>query len=434
MASGSVEPGAGGQAGATARLLGYSPAVSAGASTNTRVSALVVSAGVAGNQFASYLLNVLAARLLVPAAFGELGSLLAVLVIGAVPAMGMQAVAALRVARGDSPGELVALGLTAAVGITVVVLAVAPLLMGLLHLGSPAPAILVALALTGITFTGLCHGLLQGRHRFTAMAALLLADALARIGGTLIGLAVTRTATGALAGTALGAAAVAVTGWLICGRPRPKRHGKAHVSDVLHAVSAMLALVLLVNLDLVLARHYLPAHEAGEYAVGAIVAKIAYWLPQAVAILVLPRFASESGRRRTVPIALAVCAALDLVVLAGAALLGPTIVGVIGGDDYAGSPIPVWPFALVGSMLSLVQILMYSRIASNDRRSTLLIWGAVAVEVTLVTGWLNGQLTQVVTAAVIATGTLVCAGALVELRSRREPLDATGDHRGDGQQ
>lgn len=393
-----------------------------------------MSAGVAGNQFASYLLNVLAARLLVPAAFGELGSLLAVLVIGAVPAMGMQAVAALRVARGDSPGELVALGLTTAAGITAVVLAVSPLLMGLLHLGSPAPAILLALALTSITFTGLCHGLLQGRHRFTAMAGLLLADAIARIGGTLVGLAVTGTATGALAGTAIGAVAVAVTGWLICGRPRPKRHGKAHVSDVLHAVSAMLALVLLVNLDLVLARHYLPAHDAGEYAVGAIVAKIAYWLPQAVAILVLPRFASEQGRRRTVPIALAICAALDLVVIAGAALLGPTIVGVIGGDDYAGSPIPVWPFALVGSMLSLVQILMYSRIASNDRRSTLLIWGAVAVEVTLVTGWLNGQLTQVVTAAVIATGTLVCAGALVELRSRREPLDTAGDHRGDGQQ
>jgi O-antigen/teichoic acid export membrane protein len=187
----------------------------------------------------------------------------------------------------------------------------------------------------------------------------------------------------------------------------------------------MLALVLLVNLDLVLARHYLPAHEAGEYAVGAIVAKIAYWLPQAVAILVLPRFASEHGRRRMVPIALAVCGALDLVVVAGAAGMGPTVVGVIGGGDYAG--IPVWPFALVGSMLSLVQILMYARIASNDRRSTLLIWGAVAVEIVLVAGWLHSELTRVVTAAVIATGTLVCAGALVELRSRREPVDTSRD-------
>jgi O-antigen/teichoic acid export membrane protein len=392
-----------------------------------------VSAGVAGNQLASYLLNVLAARLLVPAAFGELGSLLAVLVIGAVPAMGMQTVTALRVARRDSEGELVALALTTGGIITAVVLAATPLLMALLHLDSPAPGILVALALTGITFTGLCYGILQGQHRFTAMAALLLTDAVGRVGATLVGLVITRTATGALAGTAIGAAGVAIVGWLVTGRPRPRKHGRSHVGDVLHAVSAMLALVLLVNLDLVLARHYLPAHDAGEYAVGAIVAKIAYWLPQAVAILVLPRLASEQGRRRMVPIALAVCAALDLVVVAGAAFLGPTVVSVIGGADYADSPIPVWPFALVGSMLSLVQILLFSRIASNDRWSTLLIWGAVAVEIVLVTTWLNGAITQVVTAAVIATGTLVCAGALVELRSRREPLDTPGDDRGGGE-
>ncbi len=74
------------------------------AAANARVSALLVSAGVAGTQLASYLLNVIAARLLVPAAFGELGSLLAVLVIGSVPAMGMQTVTALRVARKDREG------------------------------------------------------------------------------------------------------------------------------------------------------------------------------------------------------------------------------------------------------------------------------------------------------------------------------------------
>jgi hypothetical protein len=359
--------------------------------------------------------------------------LLAVLVIGAVPAMGVQTVTALRVARRHNVGELVALGLATAGVITAVALAATPVLMSLLHLGSPWPGILVALALAGITFTGLCYGILQGQHRFSAMAGLLLADALGRIGGTLVGLVVSRNATGALAGAAVGAAVVATAGWFVIGRTMPKRHGKGHVSEVLHAVSAMLALVLLVNLDLVLARHYLPAHDAGEYAVGAIVAKIAYWLPQAVAILVLPRLASEHGRRRVVPIALGICGALDLVVVAGAVGIGPTIVSVIGGADYAGSPIPIWPFALVGSMLSLVQILLYSRIASNDRRSTLLIWGAVAVEIVLVTTWLNGMLTQVVTAAVVATGLLVCAGAVVEFRSRREPVDTPGDDGGSGE-
>jgi O-antigen/teichoic acid export membrane protein len=409
----------------------------------TRLSALFVSAGVAGNQLASYLLNVLAARLLVPAAFGELGSLLAVLVIGSVPAMGLQAVIALRVARRaaekhheHAEREMVALGLLTAGAVTAAALLAVPLLMPLLHLSSPAPAVLLALALTGITVTGLCYGLLQGTHRFRSMSVLLLADAVVRVGGTLVGLAVTRTATGALAGAAAGAVVVAAAGWVLAGRPRPRRNreGPAHVRDVLHAVSAMLALVLLVNLDLVLARHHLSAHEAGQYAVGAIVTKIAYWLPQAVAILVLPRLANERDRRRAVPVALAVCVALDLVVVAGAVLAGPTVVALVGGAEYAGAAFPVWPFALVGSLLSVTQILLYSRIATNDRWSTLVIWLAVAVEIVLVTAWLRGGLTEVVTAAVVTTGFLVCAGAVVELRSRREPLEAVRDDGGRGQQ
>jgi O-antigen/teichoic acid export membrane protein len=332
-------------------------------------------------------------------------------------------------------GQLFSLGLATSGVVTAVAVVASPLLKTLLHLESVWPAILVAVSLSSITLIGLCYGILQGTRRFTAMAALLATEAVGRIGGTVAGLVITRSATGALAGTAIGAAAVAVVGWVVCGRPTPARHHKGHVGEVLHAVQAMLALVLLVNLDLVLARHHLDAHQAGEYAVGAIVTKIAYWLPQAVAILVLPRLASKEGRRHALPRALGICAALDAVVVVTAAALGPTVVGIIGGADYANADIPVWPFAIAGSLLSLVQLLLFSRIASADRRSTVLLWLAVAVEIVLVTAWLHDELTDIVTAAVIATASLVLAGAVVELRSRRlEPVDAARDDGGRGQQ
>ena len=400
-----------------------------------RVAALLVSVGVAGNQAASYLLNVAAARVLGPAAFGELGALLAVLVVGAVPAMGLQTVTALRVARGHTDrGRLFSLGLATSAVVTATAALAAPLLVALLHLGSVWPAFCVAASLASITMIGLCYGVLQGTRRFAAMAALLGCEAVGRVGGTVVGLLVFRDATAALTGTAIGALVVAGVGWVVIGRPRPARHHRGHVGEVLHAAQAMLALVLLVNLDLVLARHHLPAHQAGEYAVGAIVAKAAYWLPQAVAILVLPRFADPAGRRRFVPRALAVCAVLDGVVVLGCVTLGPTVVAVVGGNDYVGSAIPVWAFAVVGSLLSLVQILLFSRIASADRRSTLLIWGAVATEILLVTFLLHSGLSEVVAAAVVATGLLVGAGALVELRSRRvEPVHAHGHHGGGGE-
>jgi O-antigen/teichoic acid export membrane protein len=408
-----------------------------------RVAALIVSAAVAGNQAASYLLNVAAARLLAPAAFGELGSLLAVLVVGAVPAMGLQTVAALRVARirergplsARDNGQLLMLGLATSATITVVVIAASPVLMLLLHLDSVWPILLVAVSLSSITLVGLSYGTLQGGRRFTVMAGLLVFEAVGRIGGTAVGLVVFRDSTGALAGTAVGALLVAFAGWVVCGRARPVRHERGHVGEVVHAVQAMLALVLLVNLDLVLARHNLPAEEAGEYAVGAIVAKIAYWFPQAVAILALPRLASAGQRRRVLPVALGICAALDALVVVGASVFGPTVVSLVGGADYAADPIPVWPFAVVGSLLSLVQLLLFSRIASADRRSTVLIWLAVLVEIALVTFWLNDGLMAVVTAAMIATGLLVCSGAVIELRTRAvEPVDARGHDGGDGDQ
>ena len=389
------------------------------ARTGNRVAAILVSLALAGNNAGSYVLSLAAARILVPGAFGELSSLLAVLVIGVVPAMALQTVVALRVARSPQhPGSLFALGLVTSGIVATAALTLSPLLVLLLHLGSLAPALLVTASLGPLTLLGLFHGLLQGSHRFATLAGLIALEGVGKVGGSLAGLLISGSTTGALAGTAIGSLAVVTASWQICGRPRPRwsdRHGR----DVLHTAQAMLALVLLVNLDLVLARHTLPAAEAGEYALGAIVTKIAYWLPQAVGVLVLPRFAVLSVRRRALPVALAVCASLDAVVVLVTLVVGSRLLPLIGGVRYAGSTMPLWPFALAGSMLALVQILLYARLADGDRRVTVLMWAAVAVEAVLIPAWLHGSAVQVVTVAACCAGGLAVAGALVEVRARR---------------
>ncbi|MGW3992128.1 lipopolysaccharide biosynthesis protein [Amycolatopsis sp. NPDC004772] len=388
------------------------------ARTGNRVAAILVSLALAGNNAASYVLSLAAARILAPGAFGELSSLLAVLVIGVVPAMGLQTVVALRVARSPSlsQGSLFALGLVTSAIVATTALMLSPLLVLLLHLGSLAPALLVTAALGPLTLLGVFHGLLQGSHRFAVLSGLIALEGAGKVGGSLVGLVLSGSPTGALAGAAVGSLAV-VAGWQLCGRPRP-RWADRHGSEVLHTAQAMLALVLLVNLDLVLARHTLPAGEAGEYALGAIVTKIAYWLPQAVGVLVLPRFAVSDRRRRVLPVALLVCGGLDALVLLVSLVLGPSLLAVIGGARYAGSTMPVWPFALAGSMLALVQILLYARLADGDRRVTVLMWSAVAAEALLITTWLHGSPTQVVTAATCTAGALAAAGAYLEFRPR----------------
>ncbi|GAA4430238.1 polysaccharide biosynthesis protein [Actinokineospora soli] len=383
-----------------------------------RVQALLVSVALAGNNAASYLLTAIAARALSPAVFGELGALLALMVVGVVPAMGLQTVVALRVARGTtSLGRVLALGLTTTTAVTACAVALSPVVVVVLHLDGIGQALWLAASLAPLSLLGLFHGILQGADRFHRLAGMIGLEALGKAGGGLAGLALVGTTGGTIAGVVIGSTAVAAIGWVACGSPRPAKRSRGELGAVMHAAQAMLALVLLVNLDLVLARYFLTAPEAGEYAIGATLTKVAYWLPSAVGALVLPRLSDPGDRARTVRVALAVCAGLDALVVVGAAVFGPQLAALIGGAQYAGADLPMWRFALVGSLLALVQILLFSRIAHGDRRSAALIWLAVVAEVALVAGGLRWGVGSVVAAAVIATGLLALAGAAVEARS-----------------
>ena len=426
-----------------------------------RVEAALVSAALFGANGLSYMLNMVAARILAPDGYGALGSLLALVVVGAVPAMGMQTVAALHVAgtrssagssgsaaggtacgttggtAGDSVDgtaggsvdgtaaaerQLLRTGLGGAAVVGAVALAATPLLVLLLHLDSGWPVVWLGLALAPLTLLGVFHGTLQGHRRFGALALLIGVEGAAKVGGALAGLLLGRDAATTLAGMAIGSALTAATGWWLCGRRRPQRGTVRLAGRVLHAIQAILGLVLLVNLDVVLARHNLSGPQAGDYAVGVVLTKIAYWLPQAVAVIVLPRFVDERRRRRAVPVALAVIALLDVWVVLATVLYGGPIIRLVGGDGYGAHIRFAWLFAVLGSLLALVQLLLYSRIASADRRSAAAVWAAVAVEIVLVSAWFDGSVTQVAAAALASVALLVLAGLLIEYLAARRPV------------
>ena len=292
----------------------------------------------------------------------------------------------------------------------------------LLHLPSGWPVVWLGMALAPLTLLGVFHGILQGHRRFATLALLVGVEGVAKVGGALTGLLAFRSTAATLAGMALGSVLAAAVGWWVCGRRRPQRAPWALAGQVLHASQAILGLVLLVNLDIVLARHNLSGPQAGDYAIGVIITKIAYWLPQAVAVIVLPRFVDERNRRRTVPVALAVIALLDVWVVLPAVVYGGSIIRFIGGDGYGSHVSAAWLFALLGSMLALVQLLLYSRIASADRRSATAVWAAVIVEILLVSLWFDGSVTAVASAALASVGLLVVAGLVIEYVAARRPL------------
>ena len=111
------------------------------------------------------------------AGFGELGSLLAVIVVASVPGTALQAVIARRLTTGDDEHGYLrdTVLLAACVGGAVAVLS--PLLRAFLDVASFAPVLWTAAILVPSTVAFGYLGLLQGAGRFRALAAMLVGGA-----------------------------------------------------------------------------------------------------------------------------------------------------------------------------------------------------------------------------------------------------------------
>lgn len=386
----------------------------------------------AGNALA-YLMVVLAARLLAPEAFGELATLQGLLLIGVVPAAGMQATAALMLAgdrgRGGRRDAVRAVHRTALVvtgGTVLLALAAVPVLAGIFRLETGALLWLVAVLVPHVLAGGY-DGILQGTGRPVALAVAMCALGIAKVSGGITGLLLVATPGGVLAGMAAGAGAGAAVSWWLCGRPgASRRTDRALTLRVGRAAAALLGFVVLTNLDLLLARHHLPAAEAGRYAVGSILFKIAFWLPQGLTVALVPGLARPEERGRNLALGAGAMAVVAAVMVPAVAVAEPLVRAVLG----PGTPDAVWLFAMLGSLLAVAQLLLYSGIAGSDPVATVAVWSATAAQCLLVTVLaVQGRagIVSVVGSALVVVAGLVVHGAVRAVRDgRRTPRSRAG--------
>jgi O-antigen/teichoic acid export membrane protein len=256
------------------------------------------------------------------------------------------------------------------------------------------------------------QGVLQGGERFEALAVLLAVAGLTRVAGGITG--TTGGLAGVFAGTAVGAAlALAVSLWLVRrelrGPVNPQRIG----AELLHAAAGLGALLALTNVDVILARHYLPPEVAGRYAAGAVAAKVAFWLPQAVAMVAFPRLTDPELRDALLTKAVAVVAGLGLATSAGAAVLGPWLFGHLLNPEYATLGATLGLFAAAGAAGTLVQLVLYTGIAAGERAIGLLLGGALVVLVALVGTVAHGSVLAIVGSVLGVELTLTVVGLAV---------------------
>jgi O-antigen/teichoic acid export membrane protein len=375
---------------------------------------------------AAYALSMVAARVLVPAEFGAFGALLAILVIISTIGIAMQALAARRVAvatsnRGEVEGQAIRLSIYLGIVIILGGILLAWPLSVLFSI--PLLAVVFGIASLGFVVIGsAAMGVSQGREEHKRLSAGFIVNGAARAIFGVIGVIAFRNVEGATLGILIGCAVGAFISYRIC-CPGAWSHtiGAGGAAEFAHVAHALIVLFTLTNIDILMARIFLSEDSSGEYSVGVLLAKIAFFLPNAIIIVLFPKMTTGNSRR-TVYIATGLTAVVGLLITGFSLVFGDLVIRVLGGVQYVdlGLGTDAWLFALEGSAFALVQVLLYARLAAEDKRAAASVWIALVVLVAIIALWRHADVVQIVTTVVGVSLVLTLIGLFLDWRGGRE--------------
>ena len=369
----------------------------------------------------AYLLSMVSARILDPADFGALGALLGLLVIIATLGISVQALTARRVStapasnRKDVEGQAIRLSLLVAIAIAFSSVIIAWPVSALFSI--PILAVLTGVASLGFVVIGsAAMGIAQGREQHVKLSVAFIANSGGRALGGIIGVVVLQSVTGVGFGILIGCAIGAAVAYQLISPKTFSPKLKDGISiEFGHVAHALIVLFTLTNIDVLLARVFLTEDLSGEYSVGVLLAKIAFFLPNAIIIVLFPKM-SGGGSHRALYIATGLTAMVGVVITLASVFAGDLVIGILGGSQYKELGSEAWLFALEGSAFALVQVLLYSRLAAQDRRAVLAVWGALVVLAVVVVGWRHNTVAEIVTSVVAVSLALTVVGFILDRR------------------
>jgi O-antigen/teichoic acid export membrane protein len=366
--------------------------------------------------------------LLGPAEYGALAAVMGLLLVVNVLSLGLQATGARRVSAApqDLPHierEMLSTSYVSALVLGALTLLATPLVAATLNLDSWVAAALIAVTAVPLTVMGGQAGILQGERRWAPLAAIYLCVGLGRIVFGVVALVVEPDTVGAMIGVAVGAVVPVVVGWLALRHPDRRRvldEGAAPsekqaepvsrwarggvLRETMHNSHALLAFFALSNTDVVIARSTLSEHQAGLYAGGLILTKAVLFLPQFVVVVAFPSMSRQGAGRQMHLLSLAVVLGIGAATVLGTAVLAALAVVFIGGPEYGELQGRLWVFAVLGTLLAMIQLLIYNIVARQRQRTVLLVWAALVA--LLVVAPFIETVSALITAVVVIDGAL----------------------------
>ena len=417
------------------------------------VSFLFATAGV--NIF-NFLFHVVVSRLLGPTHYSALSAMLSIVALLTVPLGAIQLAVTQAVARRVDENASIGLGRSVTVAgaygliATIAAIALIPVVDRFLHLGSFVPALLVATWIPVATIGAVLTGALVGEFRFRdvavatfvggAVVRLLVGVVLAETGGGVAG-AVSATLIAQITTTVM----LAILARSYFSRTADLVSLRTTSRDTLFSIGALAGLTALMGVDTVLARHYFTPSVAGQYAAGAVAARIALFVPSAITTVAFPHMVAGDGTsvasRKAFVQTFGVVAVIGALVAIVLTVFGSLTIRVLFGSAYRGSNVVLGTLSFESAALGVLSVLVYFHLA---RRSwtALASWvglatavilvaidhqspGAIALVLLLIVSALAVVMTAPAARAVIMSGTRHAAASFEVMNYSPADLDFT---------
>ena len=362
---------------------------------------LLVLIGTAAANIGAYAFHLVSARMLGPAPYGELASLVALAGLVALPLSGVQLVVA-RYAAGflaqtslDNVRALfyrgvVVTGAAAAV-LTVALLALTPLIQDALDIESAWPVLFTALLTLPAALTPVAWGISQGLQRFALLAASMSLGSAVRVvlAGMLLGVgfgpegAVGATLVGSFA--SLGLAVWFLRRWLSGARrlrsPVSWIEARRYLVPI---VVALLALTALSTLDVLVAKISLPEADAGVYGALSLTGRVILYLPAVIVTVMLPKVSARTAANRDTSSILARSLAVTVIFCAAATLAYSAapelIVKAAFGTEFTDGAHLLWMFAVAMSGYSILNVLLAYHLGRGSLRLPWLLFAGAVLQ------------------------------------------------------
>jgi O-antigen/teichoic acid export membrane protein len=388
-----------------------------------------------------YLFQIIMGRNLGPESYSELNALLSIFYIVSVPTQTIGTFLARYTSKFKAEGneggiawlmrKVLVYALVVGVLIALGLLLAMPYLTKFISLTSTLPVFILMVGVLVVMLAPVGYGPTQGLQRFHLSGAYGISGSAGKLVFGLLLTAAGFGVAGAIGGVVIGSFFAMVVG-LVAVRDYLKRARVPVSKDetsvmgryLLTVMAAITGWAILINIDIFLARQYLPPYEAGLYSVASILGKVIFFLSGGVCSVLLPKVSDYNARKKRTIEVMRVSALLTFaitIVVAIAYLLFPVpILNFLYGGVYVDAAPALSILGLAMVFFSLCGLFLNYGLAIASKAYVVMFSIFTVLQVALIVMFHDSAVQIALDLLATSTGLVIVSWAYMEMRARAE--------------